>query len=716
MTNAPVASGANYADDTVLHVSERAAHLLRLPGGALSNKLLMLARPEIRLPLRAALARAAATGRSVEAPRILLTINGHKRFLNLSVRPAHDDTAKGLLLVVFDESEETLVADDGAKATDQHPMLVTLEAELHKAQQQLRSSAGESAASTEELRASNEELQTINEELRSTTEELETSREELQAVNEELITVNHELQLKIDETAKVNDDLQNLIVSAEVGTVFVDRGLRIKRFTPQSATLFNLRHADVGRPLLDITHRLDYPQLSDDVAEVFSSLRRIEREVRSQDGRWLLVRVLPYRTSEDHIDGAVLTFVDVSARRVAEEELRLSEQRMRLVVESMRDYAIITTDLEGLVTSWSPGAERTFGHTAEEAVGQPGEIIFTPDDRQRGAAQQEMQHARESGRAEADRWHLHKDGHRLFCSGIMSPLVDGAPIGYARICRDLTRSKLYETRREAALNEERMARGRLEEVSVMKDEFLAVMSHELKNPLNIIQMNAELLTRLPQVRDDRMLTRAARTIKSAVKSQTQIINDLLDLSRVNTGKVELEPSRLLLNEVVQQIADAISQDVVAKQQGLVLDLKQPVAVFADGVRVEQIVWNLVTNALKFTPAQGKIALTVGEDAGMARLDVHDTGIGLDAADLDDVFEMFRQVDSGTHRRKGGLGIGLALVKQLAELHSGRVGARSDGLGMGYLQCMVAARHLLALGPAGHRIDGPSRGPGHAAGR
>ena len=250
------------ADDTVLHVSERAAHLLRLPEGAPTNKLMALARPELRAELRAALARAALTGKVVEAPRVRLTVNGESREIAMTARPAVHEEPKGLILIEFDESRESL--DGGARERD--PVVESLEAELLRTQELLRGTIGESAASTEELRASNEELQTINEELRSTTEELETSREELQSVNEELTTVNGELTLRVEDAAKADDDWRNLLASAEIGTVFIDREGLVKRFTPQAATLFNFLPADVGRPLRDITHRMDYPTLADDIA------------------------------------------------------------------------------------------------------------------------------------------------------------------------------------------------------------------------------------------------------------------------------------------------------------------------------------------------------------------------------------------------------------------------------------------------------------------
>jgi len=214
-------------------------------------------------------------------------------------------------------------------------------------------------------------------------------------------------------------------------------------------------------------------------------------------------------------------------------------------------------------------------------------------------------------------------------------------------------------------------RNRLEESNAQKDEFLAVMSHELKNPLNVIHMNAQLLMRLPQARNAPVVTKAAQAIASAAASQAQMIDDLLDLSRVNTGKVVLGRVQVVLNEVIERIASAVENDVAAKGLSLHVSLGERLAVSADLVRIEQIVWNLVTNAIKFTPERGSIRISLSRDDTWARLEVSDTGIGLEANHLDQVFEIFRQVDFGTRRKKTGLGIGLAVVKQRVEASHGR---------------------------------------------
>ncbi len=670
-------------DYNILHLSERVGRFLHWAPGPPSRNLLAAALPPIRLALRTALFHARRSGHSVEARRVRLSRNDQTCLLNMTVRPVGEERGPSdLLLVLFDELQATL-ADDAAPAPgDKDPLVVELEAELQRVNEQLQGSIGSSEASTEELRASNEELQAINEELRSATEELETSQEELQSVNEELVTVNAELKVKIDETAKVNDDLNNFIASTDIAILFVDAHLHIKRYTPAATKIFNLIASDVGRSLLDLTHRLDYEQLASDAAEVFASLQMVEREVHGRAGGTYLVRVLPYRTKEDRIDGALFNFIDISARRDAEAALSARAAHMQLVAESTKDFAIITADAEGLVQTWNEGANRIFGYTEDEIVNQPLALLFTNEDRARGAPEDEMRRAREDGRAEDERWHRRKDGSTFYCSGVMS-LLEGKRTGYAKIARDMTYSKLVERRREAVLSGEKDLRAQLQAANARKDEFLAVMSHELKGPLNLILLKAELLMRAPEVRGVTAVESAAETIRQTVRSQAKIIDDLLDLSRVQTGKLSLNVVAVDCEAVLERVVGAIRADAEAKRLRLVVDIEiDHCHISADLVRVEQIVWNLLSNAVKFTPAGGRIDVRLAQDDGCARIDVSDSGRGIEPEVLPHVFEMFRQADARTTREHGGLGIGLALVKSLTELHGGRVEAASEGRGQG----------------------------------
>ena len=568
----------------VLHSSSAANPYLRFAPGQPSQNLLEVVRPELRVELRTALYQAVRENKSVEARRVKLQTNGRFEWVTLSARPV-DEQGTPLMLVLFDSADVTLGPEAAAEGAPD-PMLALLEDELRRTREQLHGSLGESAASNEELRASNEELQAINEELRSTTEELETSKEELQSVNEELITVNQELKTKIDETAKANDDLKNLIASTDIATVFVDRGMRIKRFTPRASRLFNLIASDVGRSLMDITHRLDYPELERDAQEAFESLRTIEREVKGEEDSVWLVHVLPYRTGQDVIGGAVLNFVEISAIRRAQTQLEVGEQNLQRVVESTQDYAIITTDLQGTVSSWNSGAARLFGMQREEMLGQPIDAIYTLEDRDAGLPKSDLRRARRFGRAEDKRWHIGKGGRGFFANSITTPLHEsGEVVGYARIVRDETERQQTEAQLEVLLAKEQEAAAQMERAIALKDEFLAVMSHELKHPLNLIHVNAELLARLPQVREVPAVKQAAEVIRRAVLGQAKIIDDLLDLSRMRTGKLTLNRERVEWSSLLDHVREAIEGDVAARQLTLRVEV-DPLASAIDADRCE----------------------------------------------------------------------------------------------------------------------------------
>lgn len=307
----------------IVHVSERAGRYMQISGGEPSKNLLKLVKPDLRLELRSALYQAVQRHSAVEARGLKVTVGEHTEAVNIHVRPVlrQDDTARGFILVLFEptvvdnkEQEILLSSDDGVA---RH-----LEDELMRLKAQLRSSSEQHEFQAEELKASNEELQAMNEELRSAAEELETSKEELQSINEELRTVNQELKVKIEEATLTTNNLQNLINSTDIGTIFLDRSLRVVLFTPAARNIFNLIPADYGRPLSHITGRLAYQNLQYDAEQVLEKLTTTEQEVRTVENEFYLMRISPYRTTEDRINGVVISFIDITARKEAEQQLQ----------------------------------------------------------------------------------------------------------------------------------------------------------------------------------------------------------------------------------------------------------------------------------------------------------------------------------------------------------------------------------------------------------
>jgi two-component system CheB/CheR fusion protein len=665
------------ANADILHMSESAGRFLRHIGGELSRNLLALILPELRLEIRTTLFQVQQSGIVVKSRAVPIKRDDRLYMIDLVAHPYKDEESDGeFVLVIFEEVE---VDPSEQTATPllqtESQVLSNLERELQRTKLHLQDTIEQSEISSEELKASNEEMQAINEELRSATEELETSKEELQSINEELLTVNYELKTKVEETDKINDYLTNLIASTDIATVFVDRSMRIKWFTPRATDIFSMLPVDTGRSLLDITHRLHYEDLAGDAAAVFESLNMIEREVSSTDNRWYIARLLPYRSSEDHIDGTVLTFIDITKRRAAEEELRLGEERMRLVAESTRDYAIITLDEQGIITTWNKGAELIFGYSKAEAEGAYYDFIFSPEDRACGVPENELLTVRTHGRSEDERWHLRKDGSRFYCSGEVTLLIGDNLQGYVKIARDLTGHKRQHEKQSQELADTR-------NTNYLKDEFFAVMSHELKHPLNLIQLNAELLRRLPVTKSVAPAAKAVNTICDAVNSQARIIDDLLDVARVRTGKLKLKPIAVDLVSVLRDIHTVVLNERHATNVELQVP-DQALIVHADPTRLEQIIWNLVNNALKFTPPSGHVQLIASQVGSRVRLDVKDNGTGIAAENLEHVFDLFGQAEKqhATHNREG-LGIGLSLVRQLTEAQQGTVEVSSPGLGAG----------------------------------
>lgn len=310
---------------TIMHLSRGAGRFLQFVEGEPSHNLLKVVHPSLRLELRTALYKATQEN-SIQRRRVPVELDEQPRLIGVLIQPiVQPEWARGYSLVIFEDLGD-LNEIEPITSSDAEPLVSQLEEELQRTRDLQLTTVEQYETAVEEYKAANEELQAINEELRAATEELETSKEELQSVNEELLTVNQELKLKIEELSQTNNDLQNLMASTEIGTLFVDRELRIKRYTPSLQALFNLIAGDSNRPLEHITHNLDYPQLVADARRVLEKLAVVTREVQSSTGQSYIARLLPYRTADDRIDGVTLTFVDVSERKQAEQSVLLREE------------------------------------------------------------------------------------------------------------------------------------------------------------------------------------------------------------------------------------------------------------------------------------------------------------------------------------------------------------------------------------------------------
>lgn len=316
----------------ILHLSENAGRYLHHPKGQISGDLLTLVRPELQMELRRALLQAFEKGKAAASRSIAVQFNGHKRWVVVSVRPRLDEAGlersaerEALVFFIEDEAEDADERSDGSltprSPVERDKLIEELQADNQRLREQLQITVEEYESTNEEMKAANEELQSINEEYRSATEELETSKEELQSVNEELQTVNSEMRGKLDEISHAHQELENLLGAAEIATLYLDRNLLIQRYTAGVQELFSIRKVDRGRRISDLTHRLGYNDFVTDAEQVLRKLAFVEREVQTAEGNWLLIRLRPYRTQDDRIEGVVISFIDINQLKETEQEL-----------------------------------------------------------------------------------------------------------------------------------------------------------------------------------------------------------------------------------------------------------------------------------------------------------------------------------------------------------------------------------------------------------
>ena len=406
---------------------------------------------------------------------------------------------------------------------------------------------------------------------------------------------------------------------------------------------------------------------------------------------WANVVITAVRNAQGQLLGFAKVTRDLTQHRAHEDDLRRSEERFRLLVEGVADYAIFMLDPNGRVATWNVGAERIKGYTASEIIGKHFSIFYPAEALESGWPEHELQVAAEKGSFVDTGWRVRKDGTTFWANVTITALRDdcGRLMGYAKLTRDLTDAKRAEAielankQREEMLDAERSARMAAQRATRLKDEFLATLSHELRTPLSAILGWTQILLRgeLPDAPDAQK--RAFEVIDRNARAQVQLIDDLLDLSRIMTGKIRLDLQQISFASVVEAAVDSATPAAHAKNIRLrsISGASQDV-VSADGARLQQVVWNLLTNAIKFTPKGGQVQVLLQRVNSHVELNVSDTGVGIPASFLPHVFDRFSQRDSSTTRSFGGLGLGLAICKQLVELHGGSIRAASEGEGKG----------------------------------
>ncbi len=436
-----------------------------------------------------------------------------------------------------------------------------------------------------------------------------------------------------------------------------------------------------------------------------------ELEVARQEGRfedegwrlrkdgsrfWANVVITALRDESGELRGFAKVTRDITERRRAEEALRQTEERFRLLVESVKDYAIVMLDPDGRVVSWNVGAERILGYRADEITGQPFARFYPDEDVRAGKPARELAAAVRDGRCEDEGWRVRRDGTRFWADTIITALrgESGELRGFAKVTRDDTERRradeaIHKAHEDLELKvrertaELTAANARLAEADRRKDEFLAMLAHELRNPLAPLR-NALYLLRMADA--DAVVREQARSMMDRqVEHFTHLVDDLLDVSRITRGTMQLRRERLDLARLVRTAAEDHRRVLEGAGLTLTLDIPDtPVWMEGDATRLTQVLNNLLDNSAKFTDRGGRVSVRVAKDsaAGRAVVTVRDTGIGIAADMLPRLFDVFTQADRSLDRERGGLGLGLALVKGLVELHDGTVEAASAGPGQG----------------------------------
>ena len=520
----------------------------------------------------------------------------------------------------------------------------------------------------EELETSNEELQSTNEELVASNEELQSTNEELHSVNEELYTVNAEHQRKIEELIQLTSDMDNLLASTDIGTIFLDVDLHIRKFTPAVAQLFNLLPHDVGRPFKHISNNLqmDNAALVSLIEQMHAEDKVLEREVETPQKRSFLIRVLPYHVQSGQVAGTVLTFIDITAVKTAKRELGASESRLNAVLENS-SALIFVKDLEGHYLLANNSFAATLNRDAPAIVGKTDLDLFpAPFAKSRQTLDRQVRDARQVVQAE-ELFQL-ADGPRTFLT-TRFPLRDEQNQIYAvaGISTDITDRKRAEDDACEAL--------------VRHDRFLAMLSHELRNPLSAISNAAQVLEN--QDSDPALVADARAVIQRQVGQMSRLLDDLLDVTRIAQNRIRLQKTVVDLRNIVSEAVGVVN--TTYHSSGVTLEVQfgnDPVLVLGDATRLQQMIINLLMNAAKYTPSGGNVRLSLCTVSDQAILSVKDNGVGIRPDMLEKIFELFVQAHETLHRADGGVGVGLTLVRTIAEMHQGSVTAHSEGSGKG----------------------------------
>ncbi|MEH2258397.1 chemotaxis protein CheB [Nostoc sp.] len=666
---------------------------LKLAPGKPSLNLFQMVRSGLLVELRTTIYQAQRQKILVRREGLRIQEGKLSKIVNLEVIPFKSGTGEELYFLVLFEQAPPLVSNlssfnlESQEQPDLESEIVRLRLELATAKQEqaatqeyLQTVIQQQEHINQDLKVANEEILSSNEELQSTNEELETAKEEIQATNEELNITNEELRSRNLELHQVNNDLTNLLGSINIPILMLTSDLRIRRFTPMAQRLFNFIPADAGRPLSDIRANLNIPDLEPLILEVLDTLSIKELEVQTQGGHWYNLRIRPYRTIENQIDGVVLVLIDIDILKRTAATLEQARNYAEGIVETVQ-VPLIVLDSDLRVNK----ANRSFYETFQVSRSQTAQsLIFELGNGQwnlpglRSLLEDILINDTSIENLEVEH-SFEQIGQKTMLLNGWKIIQQGDAQRILLAIEDITDRKQFELERSELLAQEQLARQQAQIANRAKDEFLSNLSHELRNPLNTILGWAQLFR--TRDLDSSAVNRAWEVVERSARMQAQLIDDMLDISRITSGKLHLNTRLIDLVSVVNAAIESVQFSAEAKSIQIVLQLNSAIVV-GDFERLQQVMWNLLSNAIKFTPAGGQVEITLQALYTHAQIRVSDTGIGIPADLLPYVFERFRQGDSSSAKTSQGLGLGLSIVRHIVELHGGTVEAQSPGEGQG----------------------------------
>ena len=665
---------------------------LQVTSGVTNRNILVMVREGLRPKLRAALEKARETGELASKPGARFHRDGTAYSVKIVAQPV---PAGEMLLVSFvEEATKPPPALSGNSRPEDSSRIRELELELDATRKDLSATIRDLEIANEDLRAVNEEAQSINEEFQSTNEELETSKEELQALNEELTALNGQLQETLEHQRAIAADLQNILNSSDVATVFLDNALNIRFFTPAAKSLFGVTSVDIGRPLADLAQRFHDDGLLPDAGTVLAKLAPIRREIESEDGNWYIRSILPYRTEGNAVEGVVLTFARISEMKAAERKIEAARAYAESIIATIKQ-PLVVLDEDLHVVSASASFFRVFDLNPEKSIGKP-----------LGGLLQEAPWANFLASVNTGATiKNHEVQVNLPGLGPRTLLASACEIVDLSDRRKILVSLDDVTDAKAKAEALAAAKEEAERANLAKSRFLAAASHDLRQPLQTMSLLQGIFA---DDASDPATSKLIKRLDNTVVAMSGLLDKLLDINQLEAGVVQPKLSDFSINDLLQQLHGEF--EIHALNEGLKLRVVPcSLTVRSDPRLLEQILRNMIANATKYT-SRGKVLLGCRRRGSRLSIEVWDTGTGIPETELSAIFKEFHQLETHAGKRAKGLGLGLAIVQRLGELLEAPISVRSR-VGRGSVFAVeVPVVHALAPVPA-LEPSGSSRGDG-----